>query len=115
MEILPTILLDKGEAYTRTITRTTLVGGIPGLFDFTDWTGTFIIKDRVANETLYEGELILGGTNGTITIDIPDTETIKSRRKNGAQFCANIQLNLVDPAGVTRKILKGQIKIETTL
>jgi hypothetical protein len=86
-------------------------GGVP--VDLTGYTAELLIRPKHGSPTLLRrlatdnGEIVLGTTDGTITLLMSDEQTLLLTSWKKGEYV----LNLTAPGGATRRLLEGKIKV----
>jgi hypothetical protein len=86
-------------------------GGAP--VDLTGYTAELLIRPKAGSPVLLRrlstdnGEIVLGTTNGLITLRVTDEETLLLTSWKAGSYV----LNLTAPSGATRRLLQGKVTV----
>ena len=121
-EILPTLEIDRGEPYTRTIT----ISDDSGPIDFTGWSATAKVYDTNMKGSpvtpLIESTPSLD-SNGNMVVAFTGSDTLfiqTNQVESEAQFLKRLtkptyqyvcEIKLKNPSGVLSRLMKARVKV----
>lgn len=107
--VLPPISVTKGIAFFQRY----LFEDSGGPIDLTGWTGAFSLSKRPFEKPFFEGECVLGGTDGDVRVSI-SVEDIAAFEVNpilGGSPVASFQIYLEAPDPTQNQVWQGPAKI----